>query len=176
MLLLEMTSPPLPEIPGFEVIQNFADVVVAEEGPAILMWMVQGAMLDYADKDHKIFNALKQPMVDAARAYSRENSLYWQWYEEKMRIGPLDEVDIDLLEAFDQYRAWVFEKTKERCRDRRTDFKAALVAMFGKKIMFDIRTNGSHPGRAMIKGLGYAKQDFADAGNVVDIKTVRGNA
>lgn len=38
---------------------NFAADVVEAEGPAILMWAIEGAMLDYADKNHKVFDALK---------------------------------------------------------------------------------------------------------------------
>lgn len=43
-------------------------------------------------------------MVEATKSYSRENSLYWQWIESKMRLGPLDEVGIDLVEAYEQFK------------------------------------------------------------------------
>ena len=78
---------------------------VHNEQIAILMWATEGAMLDYADKDNLIFNAQKQPMVDATREYTRENSLYWSWFESRMRLGPGDEVDIDLLEAYESLRS-----------------------------------------------------------------------
>jgi putative DNA primase/helicase len=169
MLLLEVTSKPLAEIPGFEVQENFAADVVAAEGPAILMWAIQGAMLDYADKDHKIFNELKRPMVEATKTYSKENSLYWQWIESKMRLGPLDEVDIDLIEAYEQYKEYAYATTKVRMNDRRTDFKAALVAMLGNQIEFALRTKGQHKGRAIIKGLGYANSVESAGDNVVSL-------
>src|SRR5271163_3241934 len=70
MLLLEVTNKPIPELVKVE--ENFAEEVVRAEGAAIMMWMVEGALLDFADKDHKIFDSLKQPMVDAAKSYTRE--------------------------------------------------------------------------------------------------------
>ena len=132
-------------------------------------------MLDYADTDNLLFNSLKQPMVKASHTYMRENSLYWQWVESKMRIGPLDEVDIDLLEAFESYKDYVWTATHERSRDRRTDFKAALSAMLKKQIRFDIRTNRPHAGRACIRGIGHAAvfTGAEGAANVVSLDAVR---
>jgi putative DNA primase/helicase len=173
LLLLKVTSKPLSEIPGIKVQKNFAEEVVKAEGPAILMWAVEGAMLDYADKDGKIFDQLKIPMEEAAKSYTRENSMYWQWIEARMRLGPLDEVDIDLLEAFEQFKGYVYEVTRERCRDRRTDFKQALKAMLRDRIEFDTRTKGPYKGRAYIRGLGHAQQ-FEEGGNVVSFGTALG--
>jgi putative DNA primase/helicase len=172
LLLLEVTSKPLEEIPGFKIEEKFAELVVAAEGPAILMWAIEGAMLDYADKDNAEFNALKAPMVAATKTYTRENSLYWQWFESRMRLGPLDEIRIDLLESFEQFKSYVYDTTKVRTNDRRTDFKAALKAMFGDQIEFALGTTRPNPGRAIIKGLGYAN-DFEGAENVVDISSFK---
>ena len=60
-----------------------------------------------------------------------------------------------------------------RTNDRRTDFKAAVKAMFGDKIELAIATTRPNPGRAIIKGLGYAVNNFSDADNVVDINAVK---
>jgi hypothetical protein len=110
-------------------------------------------------------------MVEATKTYSRENSLYWQWIESKMRLGPLDEVDIDLIEAYEQYKEYAYATTKVRMNDRRTDFKAALVAMLGNQIEFSIRTTRPHAGRAFIKGLGYANPNPVEGAgdNVVSL-------
>jgi hypothetical protein len=128
-------------------------------------------MLDYADTDNRIFNMLKQPMVDAAYAYTRENSLYWQ-VESRMRLDP--EADIDLIEAYEAFKEYVYATTKERNRDRRTDFKQAIKAMLGSKIVFDTRTKGPHKNRAFIQGLGHAVPfEVSEAGNVVSLDSAR---
>jgi hypothetical protein len=152
MLLLEVTNKPIKEL--IKVEENLAELLVATEGAAILMWAIEGAMLDFADTDHLIFNNLKQPMVEAAYTYSRENSLYWGWVEEHCEAGP--DADMDLLEAFKHYQDHVWNTTHERCRDRRTDFRAALTAML-PNIEFLARTSGPHPNRVYIKGLGFRK-------------------
>jgi P4 family phage/plasmid primase-like protien len=173
LLLLEVTSKPLKEIKGLKVEKKFAERVVAAEGPAILMWAIEGAMIDYADTTDLEFDELTAPMVAAAKAYTRENSLYWQSFEARMRLGPLDELKIDLLEAFEQFKSYVYDTTKVRTNDRRTDFKAAVKAMFGDKIELAIAKTRPNPGRAIIKGLGYAVNNFSDADNVVDINAVK---
>jgi hypothetical protein len=89
------------------------------------------------------------------------------------RLGPLDELKIDLLEAFEQFKSYVYDTTKVRTNDRRTDFKAAVKAMFGDKIELTTATTRPNPGRAIIKGLGYAVNNFSDADNVVDINAVK---
>lgn len=171
MLLLEANNPPIKEVMQPE--ENFAELVVATEGPAILMWAIEGAMLDYADTDNTIFNMLKQPMVDAAYAYTRENSLYWQWVESRMRVAA--DADIDLSEAYEMFKDYAWSTTRERCRDRRSDFKAALKAMLKDQIEFALRTTRPHPGRTFIKGLGVlnAFDPSGNAGNVVDINSAR---
>jgi len=159
-----VTSKPLDQL--IKVEGKFAELVVATEGAAILTWAVEGAMLDYADAGGLIFSTLKQTMVEAAKAYTKENSLYWQWIEARMRTG--DDADVDFVEAFDSFRDYVNVSTKERCRDRRRDFKAALKAML-PQLVFANRTSGPHKNRLFIKGLGFTKFDATDAGNVVDI-------
>jgi len=89
------------------------------------------------------------------------------------RLGPLDELKIDLLEAFEQFKSYLYDTTKVRTTDCRTDFKAAVKAMFGDKIELTIGTTGPNPGRAIIKGLGYAVNNFSDADNVIDINAVK---
>jgi hypothetical protein len=52
------------------------------------------------------------------------------------------------------------------------DFKAALKAML-PGIDFLLRTTRPHPGRAYIAGLGFAKFNIEEGGNVIDINSVR---
>lgn len=69
----------------------------------------------------------------------------------------------------------MYEATKERTRDRRTDFKAPLMAMLGDKIEFSNRTSGPHKNRAFIRGLGYANHlgdESVNGDNVVSINTL----
>jgi phage/plasmid-associated DNA primase len=170
MLLMEGPSKPLAAVTKVE--DDFAQKVVEAEGRAILMWAIEGAILDYADTDNLIFNTLKQPMVEATKAYTKENSIYWQWVEARMRVEP--DADIDLIEAYEMFKDYVFNVTKERTRDRRTDFRAALKAMLSDKIEISNRTSGPHKNRAYIKGLGVAVPfDATGSGNVVTLDSVR---
>jgi putative DNA primase/helicase len=168
MLLLEMTNRPVTQT--LKVEENFAHKLVEAEGAAILMWAIEGAMLDYADTDNMIFDSLKQPMVDAAKAYTRENSPFWSWMEEHCTRGP--EHDMDLVEAFEHFKDYVWRSTHDRCRVRRTDFRAALKAML-PEIEFVRRTTGQFKGRMAIRGLGFTKVNWAEAANVVDINEKR---
>jgi hypothetical protein len=173
MLLLEVTNKPIAEI--MKVEEDFAGQLIRDEGEAILMWAIEGAMLDYADTDRRIFNTAKQAMVEAAYAYTRETSLYWQWVEARMRLGPKEgpeAVNIDLLEGFEMFKDYVWTSIRERTRDRRSDFKAALTAMLGERIEITRRTKGQHKGRYFIKGLGLA-QAVEAPGDVIDINSAR---
>jgi hypothetical protein len=61
---------------------------------------------------------------------------------------------MDLCDAYESFKDWVWATTHERCRDRRSDFKAAIKAML-PQIEFLTRTTRPHPGRLFIKGLGF---------------------
>jgi putative DNA primase/helicase len=168
MLLMEMTNKPVKQT--LKVEENFAELLVATEGAAILMWAIEGAMLDFADKDNLIYNGLIQPMVDAAKGYTRENSPYWAWIDEHCTIAY--DADMDLLEAYQHFLKYVWETTHTRCNVRRTDFKQALKAML-PEIVITRRTTGQFKGRYSIKGLGFTKINWDAAGNVIDINGKR---
>jgi putative DNA primase/helicase len=168
LLLLEMENEPIRGTAAD--IANFAKQLVEEEGPAVLMWMIEGAIIDSADQDGAQYRELTTVMRDKAMEYTRENSLYWQWIEARCRVEP--DAEIDLLEAYEAFKEYVWRTTHERSRDRRTDFRAALKAML-PDLEFSTRTKGQYKGRAYIRGLGFTKINYEDAGNVVDISEKR---
>jgi hypothetical protein len=154
-----------------KVEENFAELLIRDEGPAILMWAIEGAMLDYADADNTMFNSLKRPMVEATYAYTRENSLYWGWVEEHCARDR--SASMDFVDAFNSFKEYVWKTTRERSRDRRSDFKAALKAML-PEIEYLNRTSGAHPNRLYIAGLGFTNLNEEAAKDVVDVNSGRG--
>jgi P4 family phage/plasmid primase-like protien len=151
MLLLEITHDPITKSGNAK--NDFSDWLVATEGEAILMWAVEGAVLDYADKDNTFFNTLIAPMAEAALAYTEENSLYAEWIESEMEFGP--DKSVELLEAYQRFKDYVQRTTKSPTPDRRVDFKAALKAAYPTLIIGERKSTRGGAGRALIKGLGF---------------------
>ncbi len=80
-------------------IDNLSDVIVAEEGPAILAWALEACGADYSTPG--LFNELMAQPREAAKAYAKEDSLIYQWGTNEMRVA--DEADIDTTEAAERY-------------------------------------------------------------------------
>jgi P4 family phage/plasmid primase-like protien len=137
-------------------IANFAERIVEEEGPAILMWLIEGAVLDHADVGAKEYKQLVAPMLDEAQNEARESSIYMRWIEsERMRLHP--DAEIDATEAYEMFHRWSADKQppgRLAYRDTRSDFRSALTSLFSGQLEWRRRTTGPHKGRWMIRGLG----------------------
>jgi putative DNA primase/helicase len=156
MLLLEMINPPVYGTTA--EIENYARVLVNEEGAAILAWCIQGALLDYADEHGHILFELKQPLSAASREYAAESNPIRDWVEAEMQVDP--ELDIDLLEAFARFREWAREQRDNGLgRMTRRGFKVALKAAY-PSVEFALRTTRKDVGKAYIQGFGNRQVDF----------------
>jgi P4 family phage/plasmid primase-like protien len=150
---------------GPKDVHNIASQIVDKEGPAIMMWAIQNAVADYAEP-HR-FNRLMKPAKAAAREYSREDSPIVHWIEDRMRIAP--EANIDFVDAFRGFREFLKDQG-EKWNVRRGDFMRLLKAVYPRlKFPAKGRTNGPHPNRKYIEGIGYPIQDAAD--NVIVFPT-----
>ena len=156
MLLLELINPPF--CGTDEDIANYAQMLVAQEGPAILAWCIEGAMRDYADENHLIFNDLRRPLLEASQEYARESNPIRDWVEAEMRVDP--ELDIDLLAAWERYNAFV-RRAGGVTRETRRGFKTALQAAY-PSVVFGLRASFKDRGKSFIKGIGFNQADFGE--------------
>jgi phage/plasmid-associated DNA primase len=147
-------------------IDKLSDIIVAEEGPAILMWLLEACVADYNTPG--LFNELTLKQREAAKAYAKEDSKLRQWVADRMCVQP--DLDIDTTEALKSYVGFCKEVYGGKAPNiQLSGFKQALKKAF-PSVSFGNRTRGPHPNRACINGLGYPPvADFAEAGNVVKL-------
>jgi putative DNA primase/helicase len=104
-----------------EEIVYIASEIVAEEGPSILMWALEACIADYAQGGQETYRRLMHPMIEAAKGYTRENSLFRQWVEAKMCIHP--DADMDTLEAHAQFTKYAKDRDdRTHARMKLSDF------------------------------------------------------
>jgi hypothetical protein len=157
MLLLRMNNE---RVRGTDAdIPNFARLLVDEEGSAIMMWMLEGAVLDFADKDGSQYRALVKEMQQEAIVYADDSSMYKQWIDQDMAVG--DDLDIDLADAMEAFRRYWSRRTTAPFRETWGDFKNALKALC-PSVTFAKRTTRPHPNRVYIRGFGFRPDDGDD--------------
>jgi P4 family phage/plasmid primase-like protien len=145
---------------------NLADIIVRDEGPAVMMWALEACVADYGTPG--LFSELTAEPREAARQYAQEDSTIRQWADDLMRVTP--DADIDQMEAFRGYLSFAKEisSSGEAPNIKLSGFKQALKATF-PSIEFANRTKGLHKNRVFIKGFGFQRPDFSEAGNVVQL-------
>lgn len=91
-------------VPPQDRVPNLARVMVAREGPAILKWIVDGAV-DYSR------NGLGEPgeVTSATAEYAQSEDTVARFVEECCRIGGGSYVRIAVREVREQYEAWCRE-------------------------------------------------------------------
>src|SRR5271165_1706439 len=124
-------------------INNVATQIVQDEGPAILMWAIQNAWLDYAAEGHTRYHRLMATAKAAAAEYTRQDSPVVQWVDDCMELSL--EFDIDLVDALKDYIAY-HKDFGEKRKPRPTDLKRLLLAAY-KDLEWDTRKGGEHPNR-----------------------------
>jgi phage/plasmid-associated DNA primase len=141
--------------------------IIDEEAPAILMWLIEQCVADYADPT--LFSRLTADLKDASKDYAQEDNLIRIWGEQVMCVSP--ELEIDSLEAHKEFLEFA-EAHKDRTYShiKLSAFKEALQKAFpsiqtqkpgGKPLR---RTAGENKGRRIIKGFGHARPE---GGNIV---------
>jgi P4 family phage/plasmid primase-like protien len=165
MLLLEAGGINYRE-PKNKGIDGLSDIIVAEEGPAILMWALEACVADYCTRG--LFDELMEEAREAAKAYAMEDSTLRQWVADEMCERP--DLSIDTMEAFRRFLDFAkgISSNNRAPNIKLSAFKQALKAAF-PSIEFGKRTSGSHPNRSYIKGFGYAQAALTEADNVVPL-------
>jgi phage/plasmid-associated DNA primase len=151
---------------GPKDIHNVAALIAQEEGPAILTWAIQNAVLDYQDGGHQRFHELMAPAKAATKEYTRQDSTIVQWADEHVQFGADCEPDfetdlIDLYKSFKEYA----KDANDMQRLRPQDFKRLLMAAF-PELKADKRGR-PNIGRVFLKGIAF-KAPVDAVGNVVE--------
>jgi hypothetical protein len=148
-------------------IVNIASQIVAEEGPAILMWALEASIQDYASQGNAFYNSRVKEMKAAAREYTRENSIYRQWAEAaELRFDA--EASMYTESAHDMFTEYAQRKGEHK-RVRLDTFKQAMAALY-PSIRFGKSTTRPHPNKATVFGMGLP--EVTDTiGNVVVFPT-----
>jgi hypothetical protein len=164
MLLMEAAGTNYRD-PANKGTEGLSDIIVAEEGSAILMWALEACVADYCTPG--LFNELMEEPRKAAREYAKEDSTIQQWAAHEMREHP--DADVDALEAIERYLDFCKRISGGKAPHiKMSGFKAAVKAAF-PSISFGNRTKGPHKNRVYIRGFGFAQPDFSEAGNVVQL-------
>lgn len=97
--------PFLHEVPEEEQIEGLADQLVAEEGPAILAWIIRGAKMQ--------LDGLKEPgeVLAATQEYAEEEDHLGRFLAERVRIGGDPKlVRVNTKDMRHSYEVWCFEE------------------------------------------------------------------
>jgi P4 family phage/plasmid primase-like protien len=136
---------------------RFAEEVVEQEGPAILMWLIQGAMEGWQclDRSGSFMGDTVKEALAAAKSYRRAADPIRQWIEEEMETG----------EAFDFESKKAFKAYMERMREQnskyhltRQEFRDGMEKLgfaYGKR-----QGHREGAGRLVYKGLRPRQEEF----------------
>ena len=148
---------------GPKDIHNVAGLIAREEGPALLTWAIQNAILDYQEGGHARFHRLMEPAKAATKEYTREDSTVAQWGDEHAIRG--EEFDADLIDLHKSFREYAKE-ANDMQRLRPQDFKRLLLAAF-PELKVGKRTDGQHPNRVFFQGIAL-KKPVDSVGNMIE--------
>jgi P4 family phage/plasmid primase-like protien len=179
LLLLEMNKKVADHMPDDT---RFAEKVVAAEGSAILMWLVQEAMAGWQSQEStgSFLGGFEKPLLAQAKQYRVQANPFLEWIEDQMVLDPKGDVDPkEALRLYRQYQVDQGGDPKSRYISQ-PDFRSGLETLgrlLGKPISYWRRTSGPLKGTWAFKGL-RAKAD-ADNGinpkaKVIDFFTKKG--
>jgi P4 family phage/plasmid primase-like protien len=174
LLLLELNKKIADHMPDNT---RFPVEVVQEEGAAIMMWLVQGAMEGWQSLSStgSFLGGLEKPLSHQTRKYRLDANPYLEWIKAEMSFDP--EGDIDANDAIALYRAYEQVEFKPKHPERREAFRSGLEALgrlVGRPISYGRRTSGQHQGRYVFKGIrrrSDADNGFDPNAKIVDIFT-----
>lgn len=141
-------------VPDAEKIEGLAERLVAEEGPGILHWIIEGAV-DYAA------GGLPTPdeVLAATETYQAEEDHLGRFVEECCRVGAGDIARVEMGELRRAYDAW--------CREQHEDEMSSQA--FGRQLKqrFNVGTAKSN-GRRFYTNIMLYAPETADAGESAD--------
>ena len=152
LLLLTMNKKIADYMPDDE---QFPAHVMESEGPAIMMWFMQGALEGWESlRDTGSFlGKTAEPFRDAAKAYRREANPFLQWISEEMAIVPRQAgKDIDAKDAFAAFKAYMLDQNP-KFHMSKADFREGLKLATNGEVFFGRRTTPPNKGRSVFFNL-----------------------
>lgn len=150
---------------------KFAEKLVAEEGPAILMWFMQGAYegSQSLNQTGSFLGGLEEPFKQQAKEYRRASNPFLQWIDEKMELNP-DEY-VGAHEAFQSFVNYVREENN-RFHISKQDFREGLTRATNSEVSYQRRTVNPDKGLLVYSGLTFRNHDGTPdfGGNVISLK------
>ncbi|MFF9129151.1 phage/plasmid primase, P4 family [Streptomyces sp. NPDC014806] len=135
------------KVPEAKKVDGLADILVAEEGPGILAWIIQGAVAHFA-------HGLREPdsVKAATAAYAAEEDHIGRFLEECCTRGPATQVRTETGRVRAAYEQWCHSEG-ETPMDART---------FGRELKARGIVRKPSSGRYFYAGLGLAAEGDAD--------------
>jgi phage/plasmid-associated DNA primase len=115
---------------------QFPEKLVAEEGPAIMMWFVQAAIEGWKclQATAKFYGATKDKAAAAATAYKDKSNPYKGWME-KRGIVVERGARMNAHDAFHSFKAWALEENPT-FRETKAEFRDNLASTYPGAISF----------------------------------------
>ena len=159
LLVLTMNKKIAEHMPDDE---QFAEKLVAKEGPAIMMWFLQGAYEGYRSLQEtgSYLGNLAEPFKESAAAYRRAANPFLQWIQEEMEYDP--KKDIGSKDAFDSFIRFMRDQNP-RFHISKQDFKEGLERATECRVILRRRSKNPFKGRWVFEGLTYrAEEEITD--------------
>jgi putative DNA primase/helicase len=135
------------KVPEAKKIEGLADILVAEEGPGILAWIIAGAVDHFA-------HGLREPesVKAATAAYAAEEDHIGRFLEDCCTLGPAAQVRTETGRVRAAYEAWCQSEREEQL-DART---------FGRELKARGIVRKPSSGKYFYAGLGLLVEGAAD--------------
>ena len=164
LLMLTMNKKIADHMPDDE---EFAAKLVAREGPAIMTWLMQGAMEGWKslERTNTLLGDLADPFKQTAAEYRREANPFLQWITDEMRLDPAqDSPAPDAFRAFTTY----MRDQNPRFHISKPDFRDGLERVTEGRVRYKMRSKIPNKG-TMLDGLTYANGEGLThaGGNVI---------
>jgi P4 family phage/plasmid primase-like protien len=146
--------------------EQFAYEVVRDEGPAILMFFVQGAMEGWKSLQTtgSFLGGLEADFLAAAKHYRREANPHAQWVDEYMTVDA--EGTVERGQALRSYRQFMLEQNP-RFHESSKEFVDAIVLLGNGAIEYTRWKGGPRRDQRGFQGLRF-RDDVTTGGNTSD--------
>jgi P4 family phage/plasmid primase-like protien len=155
LLLLEVNKKIAEHMPDNE---RFAEEVVRDEGRAIMMFFVQGAIEGWGqlERTSSFMGDLVKEALEGARDYRKASNPFLQWVNEDMEEGRGEGFDYESKDAFKDFVTYMREQNP-RYHCSKEDFRSGMEALgftYGRRTLGKIGI-----GRSVFKGIRPRRDD-----------------
>jgi len=143
---------------------RFADEIVREEGSAVMMWLIQGAMEGWQslERTGSFMGDTVKEVLAAARGYRRSANPFLQWINEDMEQG--EGSDYEAKAAFKDFVTHMREQNP-KFHISKEDFRIGMEAL---GFTYGRRTQGKEGvGRYVLKGLRPRQYSLDELGGIM---------